>query len=323
MSALTAGLTVSEDIAAAARALSETDAETAWLRAEVVDERVALVGLGTTCASVGSIAEDAHLDPASLAFLLVRHKGKFVLVSLVPDASPPRAKMLFSSSRDDVLRAVAALGPVALHLGSLDDLTAAAIESAGTRSDAPLSATEATLAEQDRLEQGVRQQSASASMSQLTFDLDPSARSALAAGAPWCALRLKLPEEVLTAGTALDAAGLDAEEPSFVVIRRDGAAGMLYHCPEAAPIRLAMTYSSALAPAQAAVSALLGVSVQRAESRALDEVGEAVEAMFAVAGAASASSAKAETQFAKPKGPPGRARGGNKRRVAKPFVADK
>jgi twinfilin-like protein len=185
-------------------------------------------------------------------------------VSYVPDGSQVRKRMLFASSHDRCKKELGASYFVSeLHGSEPAELTWPAYlehvaASRMVRRDDAMSATERAL-----VREAVQEvDSGGANVHAVRFPASATVREALASGDALVVLRLDLAAETIevaerAAAVPIDElpAHIDRQEPRFVVYRwaheHDGAAVsstvFVYSCPEGAPVKAKMSYSTAKA----------------------------------------------------------------------------
>mmetsp|Transcript_32450 Transcript_32450/g.100409 ORF Transcript_32450/g.100409 Transcript_32450/m.100409 type:complete len:345 (-) Transcript_32450:46-1080(-) len=240
-----------------------------WIAATVKGEAVCLLKTGSgaadAAAAFGELATGVPLAKDEPCFVVLAREApgaatrKWQLVCWVPDAAAPRLKMLYSSSREDLKTSLgagffaSAKDYCANDAADLDWAHVAAAEAGG---GAPLTAAELFRKEEAAAEAATDRR-ASVGMAAVPFHPTPDARAALEAVASGAA---SLVEVVVGAGETLELAqppstdassvkdslsALDA--PRFVVVKREAKTLFVYYCPDAAPIKAKMTYSTAKA----------------------------------------------------------------------------
>mmetsp|Transcript_20902 Transcript_20902/g.62361 ORF Transcript_20902/g.62361 Transcript_20902/m.62361 type:complete len:345 (-) Transcript_20902:42-1076(-) len=246
----------------------QAEPATRWLLCRVKGEAVCLEKSGAAGASVeadfDTLKADAGLDIDEPAFVVFARseglKRGWQLVVWVPDSAKPQLKMIYSSSREDLKSSLGA----GFFSGFKDyccnepaDLVWAHVVESEKDHAAPLTETEILVKEEQGMEKDSRR--SSIGMASVPFHLDAEAAAALDAFKSGAAsfvevvvapgetlklaqgaLALKTDDSVKDALAALDA-------PRFVLVQRAGQRLFVYYCPEAAPIKAKMTYSTAKA----------------------------------------------------------------------------
>lgn len=260
---------------------AQADPTIRWVCARVEGEAVCLASSGPCGASVSGdfdgLATAAGLGATEPAFVMfcrdeapASGMRAWQLVCWVPDAAAPRLKMLYSSSRED-LKASLGGGFFGGHkdfcANDAADLAFAHVRDAEADGGAPLTAKELFLKEERAMEKDAASKVGAAAV---PFKLDAALEAALASLKAGDATVVEAVlgdcETLLAAQGAValepgasvrDAlTGLDA--PRFVVVKRGARAAFVYYCPEAAPIKAKMTYSTAKATFQGLLPGLLG-----------------------------------------------------------------
>ena len=235
------------------------DSKVAWIACTIKGEAVCLIkahedATSTLEQKVDSLKASVPLSDEQPAFVLIARERtptarRWQLLNWAPDCAPPRLKMLYSSTREDLKQSLGA-GFFASHrdYSAFDsDLSGAALLAAETKSEGPLT-------DQERLENEERTRPAfsrCAGMASVPFELSEEASTALEG------LSTGLVEVVLGANETLELAqsteetsrirdalsALDA--PRFVVVKRGAKCALVFYCPDSAPIKQKMTYSTA------------------------------------------------------------------------------
>jgi hypothetical protein len=256
-----AHLPVDVELAAAFLQAQAVESKVAWIACTIKGEAVCLIktheedATSTLSDTVDGLRAAVPLSDEQPAFVLIARERtptarRWQLLNWAPDCAPPRLKMLYSSSREDLKQSLGA-GFFASHrdYSAFDsDLSGAALIAAEQpKGDAPLTDAE-------RLENEERMRPAfsrCAGMASVPFELSEEASTALQG------LSTGLVEVVLGANETLELAqsteetsrirdalsALDA--PRFVVVKRDNRAALVFYCPDSAPIKQKMTYSTA------------------------------------------------------------------------------
>ena len=256
-----AHLPVDVELASAFLQAQSQDSKVAWIACTIKGEAVCLIkahedATSTTLSdTVDSLQASVPLSDEQPAFVLIARERtptarRWQLLNWAPDCAPPRLKMLYSSTREDLKQSLGA-GFFASHrdYSAFDsDLSGEALLAAETKSD------EAPLTDAERLENEERTRPAfsrCAGMASVPFELSAEASTALQG------LSTGLVEVVLGANETLELAqsteetarirdalsALDA--PRFVVVKRGAKAALVFYCPDSAPIKQKMTYSTA------------------------------------------------------------------------------
>jgi twinfilin-like protein len=263
-----AHLPVDVELAAAFLQAQSVESKVSWIACTIKGEAVCLVkaheGTEELSDTVDSLKTAVPLSDEQPAFVLIARERtptarRWQLLNWAPDCAPPRLKMLYSSSREDLKQSLGA-GFFASHrdYSAFDsDLTGASLLAAEQpKGDAPLTDAE-------RLENEERTRPAfsrCAGMASVPFELSDECSTALAG------LATGLVEVVLGANETLELAqsveetsrirdalsALDA--PRFVVVKRSEKAVLVFYCPDSAPIKQKMTYSTAKQTFSALVS---------------------------------------------------------------------
>ena len=236
------------------------DSKVAWIACTIKGEAVCLIKAHEDAtsleATVDSLKAAIPLSDEQPAFVLIARERtptarRWQLLNWAPDCAPPRLKMLYSSTREDLKQSLGA-GFFASHrdYSAFDsDLSGASLLAAETKSN-----DDAALTDMERLENEERTRPAfsrCAGMASVPFELSAEASSALEG------LSTGLVEVVLGANETLELAqsteetsrirdalsALDA--PRFVVVKRGAKAVLVFYCPDSAPIKQKMTYSTA------------------------------------------------------------------------------
>ncbi|CAM9294263.1 unnamed protein product [Laminaria digitata] len=214
----------------------------------------------------------------------------WLLVAWIPDDAKVRAKMLYSSSKQD-LRQGLGLGFFEgdYYANVKDDLRFDSLVASrrGGRGDQLLSDAELLKRELNKQERASDTGMKSAAMGVIPFTINPDLKDQLQAfgtgggDVNWIEMRMD-GESIALAGakTVADSDSLEdlvtEEEPRFILLRREKAKFLVYSCPEESPVRLKMTYSSSKASVVAA-AAEVGTTVDHmVEIRAANEIDEAV-----------------------------------------------
>ena len=235
------------------------DSKVAWIACTIKGEAISLIkahedATSELSSTVDSLRTAVPLSDEQPAFVLIARERtptarRWQLLNWAPDCAPPRLKMLYSSTREDLKQSLGA-GFFASHkdFSAFDsDLSGAALLAAETKSEGPLTDAE-------RLENEERTRPAfsrCAGMASVPFELSAEASAALEG------LSTGLVEVVLGANETLELAqsteetahirdalsALDA--PRFVVVKRSEKAALVFYCPDSAPIKQKMTYSTA------------------------------------------------------------------------------
>ena len=255
-----AHLPVDVELASAFLQAQSQDSKVAWIACTIKGEAVCLIKAHEDAESeltavVDSLKASVPLSDEQPAFVLIARERtptarRWQLLNWAPDCAPPRLKMLYSSTREDLKQSLGA-GFFASHrdYSAFDsDLSGEALLAAETKSD------EAPLTDAERLENEERTRPAfsrCAGMASVPFELSAEASTALQG------LSTGLVEVVLGENETLELAqsteetarirdalsALDA--PRFVVVKRSEKAALVFYCPDAAPIKQKMTYSTA------------------------------------------------------------------------------
>ena len=283
------------------------------MKASVKGEAVCLAGVGRMGASMGgdfdglrdaaglAIDEPAFVlfsrDEAALAAGCAR---SWQLVCWVPDSAAPRLKMIYSSSREDLKGSLGAgffssfKDYCANDAGDMAWAHVAALEAGGA--PAPLTDKELFIKEEQALEKDTR---SSVGMASVPFRLCDDLEAALRAFVDGSAAvveavvgdceTLKLAQPFLpnAEGSLKDAlSALDA--PRFLLVQRAAPGGgppvklFVYYCPEAAPVKQKMTYSTAKATFADILTGPLGVDPHKTlEIRDADDLDAEVDAAVA------------------------------------------
>lgn len=242
------------------------ESKVAWLACTIKGEAICLTKAhevtAPLAATVDGLRTGVPLGDEQPAFILIARERtptarRWQLVHWAPDCAPPRLKMLYSSSREDLKQSLGA-GFFASHKDYSafdgDTLKGAALLGAEVKGEAPLTDAE-------RLEKEERDTSRPAQkcagMASIPFELSDDAAAALEG---WSveAPSFKLVEVVLGPNETLELAqqplpeviqvrdalsALDA--PRFIVVKRGARVALVFYCPDAAPIKQKMTYSTA------------------------------------------------------------------------------
>ncbi|OQR99681.1 twinfilin-like protein [Achlya hypogyna] len=187
---------------------------------------------------------------------------KWVLIAHVPDSLPAREKMLYASARDCLKQQLGLsyfVGDV--HTTDLATFGYRDVLATTHNNIGPLSEKEVLLKEEARLERDLSVKASA--MSVMPFGIAPACAAALDAFASGGSfLSMQLENETLTVLKQLPATHevhlsleLARHVPSYVLYRHSDRrlVVFLYVCPDDAPVRLKMTYSTA----KASVLALL------------------------------------------------------------------
>ena len=243
----------------------------ASIKVAIADETFVLAG---TTPSAGDEATDfaqmkATLEADCACYVLFRRRvatEPWALLSFVPDTAPIKEKMLLSSSKEALKKALGGVFGLEVQFSALEDV---ALE--GEKSDAEKAAEQLAMmttfereaAEVKRGEAGAAADGKVKS-SNLAFPLSADASAQLDAFAAGTVAMVALSIEGETIALrraeadlplASLAAALPTDEPSYCVFRwaheRDGAAVapvlFVYMCPEDAPVRGKMLHASSKA----------------------------------------------------------------------------
>ena len=254
-----AHLPVDVELAQAFLQAQAVESKVAWIACTIKGEAVCLIkaheGTEELSDTVDSLKASVPLSDEQPAFVLIARERtptarRWQLLNWAPDCAPPRLKMLYSSTREDLKQSLGA-GFFASHrdYSAFDsDLSGEALLAAEQpKGDAPLTDAE-------RLENEERTRPAfsrCAGMASVPFELSDECSTALAG------LSSGLVEVVLGENETLELAqsteetsrirdalsALDA--PRFVVVKRSEKAVLVFYCPDSAPIKQKMTYSTA------------------------------------------------------------------------------
>jgi hypothetical protein len=256
-----AHLPVDVELAAAFLQAQSQDSKVAWIACTIKGEAISLIkahedATSEISSTVDSLRTAVPLTDEQPAFVLIARERtptarRWQLLNWAPDCAPPRLKMLYSSSREDLKQSLGA-GFFASHrdYSAFDsDLSGASLIAAEQpKGDAPLTDAE-------RLENEERTRPAfsrCAGMASVPFELSAEASTALQGLSTGLVevvlgenetlvLAQPLQEETSHIRDALSA--LDA--PRFVVVKRDAKCALVFYCPDSAPIKQKMTYSTA------------------------------------------------------------------------------
>ena len=256
-----AHLPVDVELASAFLQAQSQDSKVAWIACTIKGEAVCLVKAHDDATSelsdtVDSLKAAVPLSDEQPCFVLIARERtptarRWQLLNWAPDCAPPRLKMLYSSSREDLKQSLGA-GFFASHrdYSAFDsDLSGASLLAAEQpKGDAPLTDAE-------RIENEERTRPAfsrCAGMASVPFELSEEASTALQGLSTGLVevvlgenetlvLAQPLQEETSHIRDALSA--LDA--PRFVVVKRSEKAALVFYCPDSAPIKQKMTYSTA------------------------------------------------------------------------------
>ncbi|KDO31361.1 hypothetical protein SPRG_03978 [Saprolegnia parasitica CBS 223.65] len=206
--------------------------------------------------------------PSLLLFHIASSNGpwKWILVAHVADTLPAREKMLYASARDCLKQQLGLsyfVGDV--HTTDLASFSFHDVLSTMHNNTGPLSEKEVLLKEEARLERDLSVKASA--MSVMPFGLTPGCAAALdtfAIATSPAFLSLHLENEALVVAKALPnvhdsllSSEITKHAPSYVLYRFPSAGAtvvvFLYVCPDDAPVRAKMTYSTA----KASVLALL------------------------------------------------------------------
>ena len=255
-----AHLPVDVELAQAFLQAQAVESKVAWIACNIKGEAVCLIkaheGTEELSDTVDSLTSAVPLSDEQPAFVLIARERtptarRWQLLNWAPDCAPPRLKMLYSSTREDLKQSLGA-GFFASHrdFSAFDsDLSGAALLAAETKSD------DAALTDMERLENEERTRPAfsrCAGMASVPFELSDECSTALAGLSSGLVevvlgenetlvLAQPLQEETSRIRDALSA--LDA--PRFVVVKRSEKAVLVFYCPDSAPIKQKMTYSTA------------------------------------------------------------------------------
>ncbi|TYZ59890.1 hypothetical protein PybrP1_009203 [[Pythium] brassicae (nom. inval.)] len=245
-----------------------------FVKASIEGETFALAGVGAASADVrGDAARVAasELAPTSAAFVLFcldvnAPALRWVLLAFVPEAVSVRDKMLYSSSRESLKKQLG-------HNYFVGEFHATDVDAKKKHAaDAPLSETERLLKETALLERDTNVKSTA--MGVIPFAISQNVREKLAlfkdGKFDWIAMKLNTDDESVEVVKSLESVDLvdvqgavDQKAPSFVTYRYRGALAaskpvliFLYVCPEEAPVRQKMVYSTCKATVLAATSEL-------------------------------------------------------------------
>ena len=256
-----AHLPVDVELAAAFLQAQSVESKVSWIACTIKGEAISLIkahedATSELSSTVDGLRTAVPLSDEQPAFVLIARERtptarRWQLLNWAPDCAPPRLKMLYSSSREDLKQSLGA-GFFASHrdYSAFDsDLSGASLLAAETKSN-----DDAALTDMERLENEERTRPAfsrCAGMASVPFELSAEASAALEG------LSSGLVEVVLGANETLELAqsteetsrirdalsALDA--PRFVVVKRDNRAALVFYCPDTAPIKQKMTYSTA------------------------------------------------------------------------------
>ncbi|EQC27004.1 hypothetical protein SDRG_15217 [Saprolegnia diclina VS20] len=203
--------------------------------------------------------------PSLLLFHIASSNGpwKWILIAHVADTLPAREKMLYASARDCLKQQLGLsyfVGDV--HTTDLAAFTFHDVLSTMHNNSGPLSEKEVLLKEEARLERDLSVKASA--MSVMPFGLTPACAAALdtfAIATSPAFLSLHLENEALVVAKALPnvhesllSSEMTKHAPSYVLYRVSSTGVVfLYVCPDDAPVRAKMTYSTA----KASVLALL------------------------------------------------------------------
>lgn len=300
-------LPVDVELAQAFLRAQSPESKVAWLACTIKGEAICLVkaheDTAPLAATVDGLRAGVPLEDEQPAFVLIARERtsaarRWQLVHWAPDCAPPRLKMLYSSSREDLKQSLGA-GFFASHKDysafDADVLTGAALLGAEIKGEAPLTDAE-RLEKEERDTRRPAQRCAG--MASIPFELSDEAAAALAG---WSveAPASKLVEVVLGPHETLELAQPPLQEatrvrdalsaldaPRFVVVKRGAKVALVFYCPDDAPIKQKMTYSTAKQTFAALVAAKGVVA-------ALVDVRDAADLDAAVAGVLDAAAAPA------------------------------
>eukprot|EP00518_Triparma_eleuthera_P018508 CAMPEP_0197571096 /NCGR_PEP_ID=MMETSP1320-20131121/41780_1 /TAXON_ID=91990 /ORGANISM="Bolidomonas sp., Strain RCC2347" /LENGTH=337 /DNA_ID=CAMNT_0043133579 /DNA_START=62 /DNA_END=1073 /DNA_ORIENTATION=+ len=247
-------------------------------------------------------------------------KGKWLLVAWVPDSAKVRDKMLYSSSKEDLKKALGLTSFAGDYYANVEeDLKWDAYAASLVKVVAMNEREEALQQEKmDKIADGGSQLSKQGAMGVVPFSLSPCASSALDAFARGGSHLVQLGQArdapslrggiAGAVGSRPLAGELGGDEPSFVIVRCVGdVAGstkevFVYSCPEAAPVRTKMSFSTAKSAALAEIKKAGVVFDRTFEITEPPEI-DAVLETVAKGGREEASSAAAEIKHKKPSRP--------------------
>ncbi|TMW57107.1 hypothetical protein Poli38472_003032 [Pythium oligandrum] len=245
-----------------------------FVKVVIVDEDLTLAGVGDASSDVRGDCDalrSTHLtaeDAAFVLFCLDVHVPalRWVLLAFVPESASVRDKMLYSSSRESLKKQLGMNYFVGeFHATELSDVTLEGFQHAKQRQtvDAPLSETERLLKETALLERDTNIRSTA--MGVIPFGISQNVRDKLTllkdGKFDWIAMKLNTEDESVEVVKSVESVDLidvqsviDQKNPSFVAYRPPPTASasspsllFLYVCPEDAPVRLKMVYSTAKA----------------------------------------------------------------------------
>ena len=247
---------------------SQEDRSVRWVCGRIEGEVLKLHGSGKVLGSVSEdfdgLREAAGLTVDEPAFVVFARDEKgdegprrWMLVAWVPDTAAPRAKMLYSSSREDLKTSLGSG-----YFGGFKDYCANAESDLSwemllhfeetDHDNQPLTEQEILFNEEKKMEKdsSVR----STGMAVVPFHLSPEAEQALNDNFELLEIAIdKADDSVLGLGCAptfkdtLKASVSTATEPRFLLAKKNNQVVFIYFCPEDASLKLKMTYSTAKA----------------------------------------------------------------------------
>lgn len=263
---------------------SQDDRGVRWVCGRIEGEVVLLSATGPRVGSAGedfeSLRTVAQLEDDAPAFVLFARDEEdaaarsWMLVAWVPDSAAPRLKMLYSSSRED-LKSGLGSGYFLYKdycANSASDLAWASVEH-GEASVSALTETEVLLNEEKKLEKDASIRSSG--MAAVPFHPSADLEAALGGDESLEVAVVDVALELVRAGPPQ----AQDQEPRFLVVKEQGKTLFVYFCPDSAPIKAKMTYSTAKAAFLDILSSR-GVAVDKSiEVRdAADLAGEIAEA---------------------------------------------
>ncbi|DAZ98272.1 TPA: hypothetical protein N0F65_008957 [Lagenidium giganteum] len=252
-----------------------------FVKIHISDEHFLVSAVGVATSDLAADCQQLaaqHLDKDQAAFVLfcldVNVPAlRWILLAFVPEHVNVRDKMLYSSSRESLKKQLGMNYFVGeFHATEVREVTLEAFQNAKKKqsADAPLSDTERLLKESALLERDTNVKSTA--MGVIPFEISQNVREKLTlfknGKFDWIAMKLNTENESVEVLKSLDhvelvdvANAIDHKNPSFVAYRYNGALAptsllFIYVCPEDAPVRQKMVYSTCKATILSATSEL-------------------------------------------------------------------
>lgn len=256
---------------------SQEDASIRWVSAIISEEKVCLL---TTGKVRGTVEQDfaelklqfAASEPLFVLFATQSEQPRlWMLIAWVPDLAPPRQKMLYTSSREDLKAGLGSgyFGHRDYCANQESDLQW--LHVFGGTAAAPLTEAEMLLAEEKKLDRDHAIKSSCMASVPFTLSAGLDARLQEAAGPSII--------EVTLAGETLDgkpvAEPTEGSDPKYLLV--SSGPFLIFYCPDEASLKLKMTYSTAKAAllqllAEKGLTIVKSIEIRSNIRQAIDEL---------------------------------------------------